>query len=130
MQCQPMTIFHFPFSILHSLMQLRLALLPAMAESAAFTAPGVDAAAPAGLHRRFAGLTAALDGDNPGPVEPLLAALAQQSTPMQLGLGVARVRGFDFRGAEAALRMLAHTQQRLRHKKVQLFGLSCILQEM
>jgi hypothetical protein len=117
-------------TIPHSLMQLRLALLPAMAESAAFTAPSADAAAPADLHRWFADLTAALDGDNPGPVEPLLAALAQQLTPMQLAPVVARMRSFDFRGAEAALRMLAHTQQRLRHKKVQLFGLSCILQEM
>ncbi len=116
-----MTIFHFPFSIPHSLMQLRLALLPAMAESAAFTAQSVDAAAPAGLHRRFADLTVALDGDNPGPVEPLLAAPAQRLTPMQLAPVVARVRGFDFRGAEAALRMLAHTQQRLRHKKSAAF---------
>jgi HPt (histidine-containing phosphotransfer) domain-containing protein len=48
-------------------------------------------------------LAAALDGDDPGPVEPILAALGQQLPRNQLEGLLACVRGFDFRGAEACV---------------------------
>jgi CheY-like chemotaxis protein len=48
-------------------------------------------------------LAAALDGDDPRPVEPILAALGQQLPRNQLEGLLACVRGFDFRGAEACV---------------------------
>jgi CheY-like chemotaxis protein len=100
-----------------ALEQLRHALSQAMTEIATFAVPATDdaspgsvvvtAAAPADLHLIFTDLMAALDGDNPGPVEPLLAALALRLTPTQLAPVVACVRGFDFRGAEAGVTRLA-----------------------
>jgi hypothetical protein len=110
-----------PASILE---QLRRALAQAMAEIATFAALAADeasplsvaviataATAPADLHQIFSDLMAALDGDNPGPVEPLLAALVQRLGSTPLAPVVACVRGFDFRGAEAAVRILANAQQ-------------------
>jgi PAS domain S-box-containing protein len=98
-----------------TLEQLRQALSQAMVEIGTFAAPAADPAAPpsdpappADLAALFANVMVALDGDNPGPVEPLLAILAQHVAPTQLAPLVACVRGFDFRGAEVAVRALAN----------------------
>ena len=53
-------------------------------------------------------LLAALDTDNPAPVEALLALLAQHVLAQDLVAARACVSGFDFRGAEACSRQLAH----------------------
>ena len=50
---------------------------------------------------------AALDGDDPGPVEPVLAALARHLPKHQLATIASCVRDFDFRGAEAGALALA-----------------------
>jgi hypothetical protein len=52
-------------------------------------------------------LLLALDGDSPGPVEPVLAALAPQLPQQQFDRLVECVRGFDFRGAETCALALA-----------------------
>lgn len=52
-------------------------------------------------------LLAALDTDNPFPVETILAKLAQQCRARELAPIQASVRGFDFRGAEASAYRLA-----------------------
>jgi hypothetical protein len=61
-------------------------------------------------------LLVALGGDNPGPVEPVLAALEKHLPPPQLDSLVACVRGFDFRGAEACALALA-TQHGISPKR-------------
>lgn len=54
------------------------------------------------LQRQFAALLAALDTDNPGPVEPIVAKLIEQLPLQELSDIQKLVRAFDFRGAEAA----------------------------
>lgn len=54
-------------------------------------------------------LMAALDGDDPGPVEPMLTVLARH-VPKEQWEAIARcARDFDFRGAEAGVLKLAET---------------------
>jgi CheY-like chemotaxis protein len=55
----------------------------------------------------LAELLAALDGDNPGPAEPLLAALAAKLPVARVAPLQQRVDRFDFRGAEREVRLLA-----------------------
>jgi CheY-like chemotaxis protein len=62
-------------------------------------APGPQAD-PVALSALLHGLVLALNGDNPEPVEPILARLMQLLPQQQLGNLVECVRGFDFRGAE------------------------------
>jgi PAS domain S-box-containing protein len=104
------------------LAQLRTALSQAMSEIAAFgprlpagndtdddaheRTPSAGAALPVELNALLLDLLAALDGDNPGPIDPLLVTLAPHLTQKQLAPVVACVRSFDFRGAEAAVRKL------------------------
>jgi PAS domain S-box-containing protein len=64
-------------------------------------------AAQAALSALLQDLLLALDGDSPGPVEPVLAALAQQLPQQQFDRLVECVRGFDFRGAETCALALA-----------------------
>lgn len=59
----------------------------------------------------LAALLVALDGDNPTPVEPLLVRLATLLPRAALAPVRECVHGFDFRGAEACVRLLA-----LQHK--------------
>lgn len=61
----------------------------------------------AGLQSQIQALLAALDTDNPAPVEALLARLAQQLPAQDLAAIRACVQAFDFRGAEACSRQLA-----------------------
>ena len=77
-------------------------------------APQAEGVAPASLvlvERTLAALLfdlmAALDGDDPGPALPVLAALAQRLPHSQLAAIAACLRDFDFRGAEAAALRLA-----------------------
>jgi PAS domain S-box-containing protein len=102
-----------------ALAQLRQTLLQAMAEIGAFAplpaAPAqaqvllaaLSADLSVDLARLLSALMAALDGDDPEPVEPLLAALAPLLAQKQLAPIVDCVRGFDFRGAEAGTLALA-----------------------
>jgi signal transduction histidine kinase/HPt (histidine-containing phosphotransfer) domain-containing protein/ActR/RegA family two-component response regulator len=53
-------------------------------------------------------LMAALDGDDPGPAEPVLAALARHIPKRRLDAIVNCVRDYDFRGAEAGVLTLAN----------------------
>jgi hypothetical protein len=53
-------------------------------------------------------LMAALDGDDPKPVEPVLAALSHHLPEQRLAGIVDCVRDFDFRGAEAGAAKLAN----------------------
>ncbi len=59
------------------------------------------------LHALLAALLIALDSDNPTPVEPLLVALAALVPRAALAPLRECVHGFDFRGAEACVRLLA-----------------------
>ncbi|NDP58628.1 MAG: response regulator [Oxalobacteraceae bacterium] len=56
-------------------------------------------------------LLVALDSDSPTPVEPLLAALANRLPRAALAAVRECVHEFDFRGAEAAVRLLAQQHQ-------------------
>lgn len=58
----------------------------------------------------FKALLEALNADDPTPVEPLLAHLAQQMPVHAVQEIQACVHGFDFRGAEAAVYALAQAQ--------------------
>jgi signal transduction histidine kinase/DNA-binding response OmpR family regulator len=99
------------------LMQLHAALLQAVFAIDQFAAPIQEAgtllpASPVAVERTtlaalLADLMAALDGDNPGPVEPVLAALAHHVPKKQLETIIGCVRDFDFRGAEAGVLTLA-----------------------
>lgn len=103
------------------LRQLRFALTQAMNDIALFAprpatdvddrVPLLEAALPADLIGLLLDLMAALDGDNPGPVDPLLAALAPRLTQMQLAPIVACVRNFDFRGAETVVLKLIDSKK-------------------
>jgi HPt (histidine-containing phosphotransfer) domain-containing protein len=96
-----------------ALAQLRVALVQALAKIAAFAvhqAAQTDVPAATGsvdLARLLSELLMALDGDDPQPVEPLLALLAQHLPRRQLEPIERCVRGFDFRGAEARALELA-----------------------
>jgi PAS domain S-box-containing protein len=72
---------------------------------AMFASSGADLTpdAHAALSMLLQDLARALDGDDPGPVEPILAALARQLPQPQLEGLLACLRGFDFRGAEACV---------------------------
>ncbi|MBC7452316.1 MAG: response regulator [Massilia sp.] len=66
-------------------------------------------AGPTTLAALLVELMAALDGDDPGPVEPVLAVLARH-VPKEQWEAIARcARDFDFRGAEAGVLTLAET---------------------
>ncbi|MEB0136511.1 response regulator [Actimicrobium sp. CCC2.4] len=56
-------------------------------------------------------LLIALDSDSPAPVEPLLAALATRLPRAALAPLREYVHGFDFRAAEAAVRLLARQHE-------------------
>lgn len=95
---------------------LRLALVPALAAIERFIALAlqVPQAAPrlalpgsATMATLFSELRVALDGDDPKPVEPVLAALADHLPQHRLEGIVGCVRDFDFRGAEAMTAKLA-----------------------
>jgi PAS domain S-box-containing protein len=95
------------------LAQLREALLQAVAEIGLFAPePAQQAGAPsaiaaADLAALLQDLMATLGGDDPGPVEPVLAVLARHVTARQLKTIARCVRSFDFRGAEVAALELA-----------------------
>jgi HPt (histidine-containing phosphotransfer) domain-containing protein len=59
------------------------------------------------LHTCLVALLIALDSDNPAPVEPLLVTLATLLPRAALVPIRECVHGFDFRGAEACVRLLA-----------------------
>ncbi len=100
---------------------LRLALLQAVAAIEQFaplappaSVPELEALAaaqpPVGLgdlEALLSDLMMALDGDDPEPVEPLLATLARHVSKKQLETITSCVRDFDFRGAEAGTSTLA-----------------------
>jgi signal transduction histidine kinase/CheY-like chemotaxis protein len=98
-----------------ALEDLRVALLQAVAAIEQFAplaaahgpAPVASAQAQTGLEKLLCELMEALDGDDPDPVEPLLAALAQHLSKEQLQSIVICVHDFDFRGAEAGVVRLA-----------------------
>jgi signal transduction histidine kinase/ActR/RegA family two-component response regulator/HPt (histidine-containing phosphotransfer) domain-containing protein len=98
-----------------ALMNLRTALLLAVGaiEQFAPRLPGTADLAPTSavsgaiLAALLFDLMAALDGDDPGPVEPVLAALARHLPKKQLSDITRCVHDFDFRGAEAGVLMLA-----------------------
>jgi hypothetical protein len=69
-----------------------------------------SAAGELNLKDMFRAILVALDADDPTPVEPLLAQLAQQMPAHALEEIQACVQGFDFRGAEAAVYTLARVQ--------------------
>jgi PAS domain S-box-containing protein len=95
------------------LAQLREALRQAALEIAVFAPrPAQQTYIPstivsADLARLLLDLMEALDGDNPGPVEPILVALALHIPKQQLETIAGCVRDFDFRKAEESTRELA-----------------------
>jgi signal transduction histidine kinase/DNA-binding response OmpR family regulator len=104
--------------------QLRTAMAQALQEIAIFApAMAQETAGPEALTGELtlaartdllavlAALLVALDGDNPTPVEPLLVRLATLLPRAALAPVRECVHGFDFRGAEACVRLLA-----LQHK--------------
>jgi CheY-like chemotaxis protein/CHASE3 domain sensor protein len=100
--------------------QLRTAMALALQEIAVFAPTMVqESAAPevltgeltqaarTDLHACLVALLVALDSDNPAPVEPLLVTLATLLPRAALIPIRECVHGFDFRGAEACVRLLA-----------------------
>ena len=100
--------------------QLQIAMALALQEIAVFApaitpepaspealAGALTPAARTDLHALLAALLIALDSDNPTPVEPLLASLATLLPRNALAPIRECVHGFDFRGAEACVRLLA-----------------------
>ncbi|MET0319415.1 MAG: response regulator [Duganella sp.] len=100
-----------PVSVLE---RLRLALrdvagaIERIAPPPATALPPLPAAESARLGPLFAALMAALDTDNPDPVEPILVQLAAHLAPDQVASLREPVQAFDFRGAETAATMLAN----------------------
>jgi HPt (histidine-containing phosphotransfer) domain-containing protein len=98
-----------------ALKDLRIALAQAVAAIEQFALPAAllrpeplaSMQPPAPLQRLLCDLMAALDGDDPEPAEPVLAALAHHLSKEQLQSIVRCVCEFDFRGAEAGVTRLA-----------------------
>jgi HPt (histidine-containing phosphotransfer) domain-containing protein len=98
-----------------ALEDLRVALVQVVAAIAQFAAPAAahrpaalsTLQPPPPLETLLSDLMVALDGDDPGPVEPLLATLAHYLSKEQLQDIVHCVCEFDFRGAEAGVSRLA-----------------------